>query len=155
MLQKAWGVFNVWRNLHFSLMLQNRTYSFSVLSIQNLVTSFFLEILHFFYIRKPWNAPSSHLILKMGKMGHFLLIFKHKKLGHFEEKHVTRFWYKEGPEMKSIGFGAFRRRMQLPSHDKILLHMLFGTFHGTSRAQLFNLAFDSRANKTNRLWHCP
>ena len=48
-----------------------------------------------------------------------------------------------GSKIQLFDFGAFQRKIQMPSHDKILFHMLFGTFHGTSRTQLFNLAFDS------------
>ena len=29
----------------------------------------------------------------------------------------------------------FREKMQMPSHDKILLYMLFGGFYGTSRSR--------------------
>ena len=33
--------------------------------------------------------------------------------------------------MKTIDFGAFRRKMRMPSHGKILFRMLFGAFHGS------------------------
>ena len=34
--------------------------------------------------------------------------------------------------MKFFDFGAFQKIEKLPSHDKILFHMLFGAFHDTS-----------------------
>ena len=35
--------------------------------------------------------------------------------------------------MKFVDFGAFQIKMQIPSHEKILLQMLIGAFHITSR----------------------
>ena len=34
--------------------------------------------------------------------------------------------------MKFFDFGAFQKIEKMPSHDKILFHMLFGAFHDTS-----------------------
>ena len=36
------------------------------------------------------------------------------------------------PKMKFFDFGAFQKIEKMPSHDKILFHMLFGAFHDTS-----------------------
>ena len=35
--------------------------------------------------------------------------------------------------MKLFDFGAFQNKMQMPLHEKIIFHMLFGAFHMTSR----------------------
>ena len=35
--------------------------------------------------------------------------------------------------MNIFDFGAFRKKMHIPSHDKFLFHMLFGAFHVTPR----------------------
>ena len=35
------------------------------------------------------------------------------------------------PKMKLFDFGAFQKILKILSHDKILLHMLFGAFHDT------------------------
>ena len=37
-----------------------------------------------------------------------------------------------------LDFGAFQRKIQMPSHDKYLLDILFGAFHGT-RVHLFEI----------------
>ena len=36
------------------------------------------------------------------------------------------------PKLKFFDFGAFQKIEKMPSHDKILFHMLFGAFHDTS-----------------------
>ena len=41
--------------------------------------------------------------------------------------------------MNVFDFGAFQRKMQMLSHDKILFNMLFGAFHDTSRITDFGL----------------
>ena len=35
--------------------------------------------------------------------------------------------------MNVFDFGAFQRKIQMLSHDKMLFHMLFGAFQGTYR----------------------
>ena len=37
------------------------------------------------------------------------------------------------PKMNMFDFGAFRKKMHMLSHDKILLHILFGAFQVTPR----------------------
>ena len=79
------------------------------------------------------------LILKIGKMGHFKKI-EHRKVGHFEKKARDQFNFshlilktENGPKMSIFDFGAFRKKMHMPSPDKFLFHMPFGAFHITPR----------------------
>ena len=67
----------------------------------------------------------------MVKMGHFKNI-EYKKVGHLK-KHVINLKTEKEPKMKFFDFGAFQNKMQLPSHDKIIFHMLSGAFHIASR----------------------
>ena len=39
---------------------------------------------------------------------------------------------KKEPEMKFCDFGAFQIKIHVPSHEKLLLYILFGGFHSTS-----------------------
>ena len=123
-------VFITWRHLHFSLKcpkIEQFHFSVSFLVLKS-ITWFYLEMSHFFYFRKPWNVPFFHLILKMG-----ISKIPNWKWGISRKKHVT----KKSPKIQSIDFGAFRRKMLMPSHvwshDQILVRVHFGAFHGTSR----------------------
>ena len=46
--------------------------------------------------------------------------------------------FEKESKMKFFDFGAFQIKMQLISHDKILLQMFFGAFHITSRIPYFS-----------------
>ena len=128
-------VFITWRHLNFSLKYPKIEHFHS-----RFVSRFKIDHVTFslkcplFCVRKPWNASFSHPILKIGKwdISRFSNIKKWDILG---KKHVTWFLNNKEPKMKFINFGAFWEKIQMPSHDKILLHMLFGAFHGTSRKQ--------------------
>ena len=65
----------------------------------------------------------SHLILKMG---HFKIL-EHKKVGHFEKKHVIVFKTAKQPKMA---------RFDMRSRAKYLLHILFGAFLDFSKSEL-------------------
>ena len=60
------------------------------------------------------------------------------------------------PKMKFFDFGAFQKIEKMPSHDKILFHMLFGAFHDTSCIK-FSSKFRNIASKISQLlenfWH--
>ena len=50
-------------------------------------------------------------------------------------------------KMKFFDFGAVQKIMQMLSHDKIIVHMLFGAFHDTHRIEqnLFHkIGFESK-----------
>ena len=63
----------------------------------------FQKIVTCFFLEMPLFSESD------GKMGHFM-VFEHK------------------PRMNVFDFGAYQRKMQMPSHDKCLIRMLFGAF---------------------------
>ena len=72
-------------------------------------------------------------------MGHFKKK-EYRKVGHFEKKARDQFNFsylilktENEPKMNIFDFGAFRKKMHMPSHDKFLFHMLFGAFHITPR----------------------
>ena len=88
-------------------MPQNRIISFSV---------------HFLF---------SYLIFQMGN-GAFQKN-EHKKVGHFEKKHVISLKTENEPKIKLFDFGALRKQMHMPSREKDIFHMLFGAFHNTCR----------------------
>ena len=46
---------------------------------------------------------------------------------------MINFKTEKEPKMKFFDFGAFQNKMQIPSHDKIIFHVLFGAFHITFR----------------------
>ena len=50
--------------------------------------------------------------------------------------YLINFQTEKEPEMKILDFGAFQNKMQMPSHDKILFHVLFVAFHITSRTDM-------------------
>ena len=54
-----------------------------------------------------------------------------EKWGILNYSHVIK--TENEPKMKLFDFGAFQINMKMPSHDKIIFHMLFGTFHITFR----------------------
>ena len=67
----------------------------------------------------------------------FIFCFQNQmgKVGHFEKKkHVINKKTGNGSKMNIFDFGAFRKEMHIPSHDKFLFHMLFGAFHVTPRS---------------------
>ena len=66
----------------------------------------------------------SYLILKNSE---------HKKVRAFKKQHVINFKTEKETKMKFFDFWAFQNKMQMPSHDKIIFHMLFGAFLITSR----------------------
>ena len=37
------------------------------------------------------------------------------------------------PKMKFVDFGSFQSKIEMPSHDRIIFHVLFGLFHITFR----------------------
>ena len=55
-----------------------------------------------------------------------------KKWGISKNYHVINFKTENEPKMKFFNFGAFQKIAKMPSHDKVLFHMLFGAFHDTS-----------------------
>ena len=55
-----------------------------------------------------------------------------KKWGISKNQHVINFKTENEPKMKFFDFRAFQKIEKMPSHDKILFHMLFGAFHDTS-----------------------
>ena len=63
---------------------------------------------------------------------YFLSDSENRKNGAYK-KHVINFKTERELKMKFFDFGAFQIKMQMPSHDKIVLQMLFGAFHFTSR----------------------
>ena len=134
MPQKAFegGILHVRAYAILPEMPQNRTYLLSVLfSFSNRSHAFFLEMPHFFYVRFSWNATFSHLILKIGKMGHFRKN-DHKKVGHFEKKHAINFKTGKAPKLIMFDFGAFQEKLHMLSRAKYLLHILFGAFQEKS-----------------------
>ena len=68
----------------------------------------------------------------MGKNGHFWKN-EHKKVGHFEKKHVINFKTRKKPKMNMFDFGAFQKQMYMPSREKYLLHILSEAFQVPSR----------------------
>ena len=87
---------------------------------------FSIETPHFrnaplLYVRFIWHARFSHLILWIGKMGHFKLNFAFKS-GKFWEK------TKNKPKMNIFDFWTFRKNAY-SMHYKFFFHMLFGAFH--------------------------
>ena len=56
-----------------------------------------------------------------------------EKWGISNNSHVINFKTENEPKMKFFDFGAFQINEQMPSHDKIIFHMLFRTFHITPR----------------------
>ena len=72
----------------------------------------------------------------------FIFSFKIHHVLFFEMPHFFMFEFFEMPhfshfqnqieKMKFFDFGAFQKIEKMPSHDKILFHMLFGAFHDTS-----------------------
>ena len=51
---------------------------------------------------------------------------------HFENKHVINFKIEKEPKMKYYDFEAFPKIVEMLSRDKIIFHVLFGAFYGTS-----------------------
>ena len=49
-------------------------------------------------------------------------------------EHVINFETEKEPKMKFIDFGAFQNFRRILSHDKFIIHMLFGVFHVTPRS---------------------
>ena len=102
--------FVMWWHLHFSSKcFEMDGFHFrSLFLFQNLVRCLFLELP--FNASKSMKYPFFRFSESDGKMGHFK-VFEHS--------------------------GAFQRKIQMPSHDKYLLLMLFGVFHCTSRTWAF------------------
>ena len=73
----------------------------------------------------------SHFQNQIGKMGHFKET-NIKMLG-ISERRVINFKTEKEPKMKLFDFWAFQNFMKMLSHDKIIFHMLYGTFQITSR----------------------
>ena len=70
-----------------------------------------------------------HVIFSQNQMGKWdISSFSNIKKWDISEKHVTCF--SKEPRMEFIDFWAFRGKMQMQSHDKILPRMLFGAFSG-------------------------
>ena len=65
-------------------------------------------------------------------MGHFRKN-EHKKVGHFEKKHVINFKTGKAPKSNMFDFGAFQEKMHMPSRAKFIFHILFGAFQEISR----------------------
>ena len=42
---------------------------------------------------------------------------------------MTNFKTENEPEIELFDFGVFQIKIKMPSHDKIIFHMLFGVFH--------------------------
>ena len=65
-------------------------------------------------------------------MPHFSILF------FFEMPHFSLLILKteNEPKMNIFDFGAFRKKMHIPSHDKFLFHILFGAFHVTPRSMV-------------------
>ena len=116
-----WDIYHVTAFAFFFEMPQNLTHSFLFFSRFTIDQVIFPQNVPLFYVRKPWNAPFPHLILKLGKWG-FSRFSEINKVEHFGGKHVTS--NRKGPKMESIDFGAFQGKLQMPSHDN---------FHRTSR----------------------
>ena len=72
----------------------------------------------------------SYLILQMGKIGHF------KKIWTYEiwafKKAINPKTAKE-PKLQFFHFEAFQNKMQMPTHDRIIFHMLFEVCYISSR----------------------
>ena len=68
-------------------------------------------------------------------MGHFK-IFEHKKVGHFEKKHVINCKTGKEPKMIMFDFGAFQEKMHITLRAKYIPHRLLGAFEGTSRSSI-------------------
>ena len=54
--------------------------------------------------------------------------------------------------MNIFGFGAFRNKMHIPSHDQFLFHMLFGAFHVTPRIHPIIIIFLQPATNITRFF---
>ena len=63
-------------------------------------------------------------------MGHFRKN-EHKKVGHFEKKHVIDLKTRKEPKMNMFDFGAFQEKLHMLSREKYLLQKLFGAFQDT------------------------
>ena len=69
-------------------------------------------------------------------MPHFSFLILKWENGAFQKKHVINFEKEKELKMKFFDFGAFQNKMQMPSHDKIIFHMLFVAFYINSRADM-------------------
>ena len=100
-------VFITWRHLHFSLKcpkIEQFHLPVSFLVLKS-ITWFYLEMSHFFYFRKPWNVPFSHLILKMG-----ISKIPNWKWGISRKKHVTSFREKQVTENQIHRFRGISKK---------------------------------------------
>ena len=89
------------------------------------VTCFSIEMPHFKLLEDLEMPQFSYFQNQMGNMEHFK-DFERLKVGHFEEK---VFKQKKDRNWNPSILGHFKNKCK--SHDKNLLHMLFGSFHGT------------------------
>ena len=76
------------------------------------------------------------LIIENFVMPHFSYLILNYLILFSKYKHVINFNTEKEPKMELFDFGIFQNSMQMLSHDKIILQMLFGTFHNTSRTYL-------------------
>lgn len=76
-----------------------------------------------------------------------------EKWGISRMNHVIDFKSGKGPKMNLFDFWASQRKKQMTSHDKILLRVLFGAFHSTSRShqmtEMFNHLKWNVCDRTN------
>ena len=81
-------------------------------------------------VRNLRNAPFSYLENWQMDISRFLKV---EKLGILREIHVINLKMGKESKMIVLDFLAFQRKMQMPSKDKILIHMLLEAFRGTTR----------------------
>ena len=74
-------------------------------------------------------------------------------MGHFEKKRVINFKTENEPKMKLYDFWAFQKQMHMPSREKYIFHMRFGTFHNTSRIYRSKVTAMVVTTNTLRLQH--
>ena len=107
----------------FLEMLKNLWILFSVTFLfQELVTWFSLKY-PTFHASKYFKSPILRIRKEKWDNSKFSNI---EKWGISRKNHVINYKTGKEPKMIVFDFGAFQRKMQMLSQDKILLHMLFG-----------------------------
>ena len=109
--------FIMWWHLHFLFEMDPN------FAVWKLVTWFLSEMPHFLC---PKYLKCSNFPIWKWEISKISNI---KKLDISNKKHVIKLKQKK----KLFDFGAFQIKIQMPSHEKILLQMLFGAFQITSR----------------------